>query len=220
MMSVEMLGPAAFRHSGRVIGLRPLEKVIHMAVYVAGGRLSMARLVEDVWTVPTPGSAATLRGCLSKARAKVVAAGGTAEHLSRTIKVCGGQSVVSLPDNWDVDVRVFQQRAADAGKERRPPPLARVPVTGASSRARRATALSQCREPHERRYRGLHSGIRRRTKPARLDEPARHRAPDRATRRAAATSPDRQRCCYRWPPGAAGWDWRSGSGRSARRGSG
>lgn len=116
MMSVEILGPAAFRYSGRVVELRPLEKVIHMAVYVAGGRLSMARLVADVWTVPTPGSAATLRGCLSKARAKVVAAGGTADQLSRTIKVNGGHSVVSLPDDWEVDTTAFQQRATDASK--------------------------------------------------------------------------------------------------------
>ena len=115
-MNVEIIGPAAFRYSGRTVELRPLEKVIHMAVYVAGGRLSIARLVEDVWTVPTPGSVATLRGCLSKARARMVAAGGTADQLSRTIKVSGGQSVVSLPDSWDVDASAFQQRAADTSK--------------------------------------------------------------------------------------------------------
>lgn len=116
MISVDMLGPATFRYGGQAVELRPLEKVIHMAVYVAGGRLSMARLVEDVWSVPTAGSAATLRGCLSKARAKVVAAGGTAEQLSRTIKISGGQSVVSLPDSWQVDTTAFQQHASDASK--------------------------------------------------------------------------------------------------------
>jgi DNA-binding SARP family transcriptional activator len=33
-----------------------------------------------------------------------------------TIKVSGGQSIVSLPDSWDVDASAFQQRAADASK--------------------------------------------------------------------------------------------------------
>lgn len=107
-----MLGPSVFRHLDRVIDLRPLERVIHMALYVGGGTLSMTQLAQDVWTVPTPGSAATLRGSLSKSRAKVIAAGGTAEELSRTIRLNGRESVVSLPGGWDVDIDRFRQHAA------------------------------------------------------------------------------------------------------------
>lgn len=113
-MRVDMLGPAVFRYGDRVIELRPLEKVIHMAVYLAGGTLSTGQLAEDVWTIPTPGSAATLRGCLSKARAKVVAAGGAAEQLSWTVKLGGGRSVVRVPDSWKTDIMLFQQHASEA----------------------------------------------------------------------------------------------------------
>jgi DNA-binding SARP family transcriptional activator len=114
MITAEMLGPSVFRHLDRVIDLRPLEKVIHMALYVAGGTLSMTQLAEDVWTVPTPGSLATLRASLSRSRAKVIAAGGTADQLSRTIRLSGRQSVVSLPGGWDVDIDRFRHHAAEA----------------------------------------------------------------------------------------------------------
>lgn len=114
MIRADMLGPSVFRHQDRVIDLRPLEKVIHMTLYVAGGTLSMTQLVEDVWTIPTRGSAATLRGSLSTSRAKVIAAGGTAEQLSRTIRLSGRESVVALPGGWDVDIERFRRQATRA----------------------------------------------------------------------------------------------------------
>jgi DNA-binding SARP family transcriptional activator len=64
--------------------------------------------------VTTPGSASTLRGCLSRSRAKVVAAGGTAEQLSRTIRLSGGRTLISVPDGWDVDADRLRQAAAAA----------------------------------------------------------------------------------------------------------
>jgi hypothetical protein len=111
MIRADMLGPSVFRHLDRVIDLRPLERVIHMALYVGGGTLSVTQLAQDVWTVPTPGTLATLRGSLSKSRAKVIAAGGTAAELSRTIRLNGRESVVSLPGGWDVDIDRFRQQA-------------------------------------------------------------------------------------------------------------
>lgn len=109
-----MLGPAQFWYGDRILVFRPLEKLIHIALLVAGGTLSFQQLAEDVWIVPTAGSASTLRGCLSKSRAKLVAAGGTAEQLSRTIRLSGGRTLVSLPDGWDVDTDRLRQAAAAA----------------------------------------------------------------------------------------------------------
>ena len=74
----------------------------------------MHQLAEDVWIVPSAGSASTLRGCLSKSRAKLVAAGGTAEQLSRTVRLSGGRTLISLPDGWDVDTDRLRQAAAAA----------------------------------------------------------------------------------------------------------
>src|SRR5947209_5538809 len=109
-----MLGPAQFWYEDQRLDFRPLEKLIHLALLVAGGTLSLRHLAEDVWMVPTPGSASTLRGCLSTSRAKVAAAGGTAEQLSRTIRLSGGRTLISLPDGWDVDADRLRQVAAAA----------------------------------------------------------------------------------------------------------
>lgn len=114
MIKMEMLGPAQFWYDDLRLGLRPLEKLVHIALRVAGGTRSMTELAEDVWVVPTAGSASTLRGCLSKARAKLVAAGGTAEELTRTIRLSGGRTIVTSPDHWDIDVDRFRDGAAAA----------------------------------------------------------------------------------------------------------
>jgi DNA-binding SARP family transcriptional activator len=114
LIKMEMVGPAQFWYEDRRLNFRPLEKLIHIALLVAGGTLSLQQLAEDVWVVPTPGSASTLRGCLSKSRAKLVAAGGTAEQLSRTIRLSGGRTLVSLPDGWDIDADRLRQAAATA----------------------------------------------------------------------------------------------------------
>jgi DNA-binding SARP family transcriptional activator len=111
---MDMLGPAQFWYGDRVLNLRPLERVVHIALCVAGGTLSLQQLAEDVWVVPTPGSASTLRGCLSKARSKLTAIGGSPDQLSRTIRVSGGRSLVSRPDGWDIDAERFRRVAAAA----------------------------------------------------------------------------------------------------------
>jgi DNA-binding SARP family transcriptional activator len=115
LIKLDMLGPAEFWYSDRRLGFRPLEKLIHIALYVGGGTLSLQQLAEDVWVVPTAGSASTLRGCLSRSRAKLVAAGGTAGQLSRTIRLSGGRTLVSVPGGWDVDADRLRQAAAAAG---------------------------------------------------------------------------------------------------------
>jgi DNA-binding SARP family transcriptional activator len=134
MVKLEMLGPAQFWYSDRRLDFRPLEKLVHIALLVAGGTLSLQQLAEDVWTVPTPGSASTLRGCLSRSRAKLVAAGGTAEQLSRTIRLSDGRTLVSVPDGWDVDADRLREAAAAAG-------LAYESGQFGEARARAAAAL-------------------------------------------------------------------------------
>ena len=114
MIKIDMLGPAKFWYNDLVLDFRPLEKLVHIALQVAGGTRGMAELAEDVWVVPTSGSASTLRGCLSKTRAKIVAAGGTAEELTLTVRLCAGRTVVTTPGKWDVDADRFRDGAASA----------------------------------------------------------------------------------------------------------
>jgi len=114
MIKMDMLGPTQFWYGDRMLDLPPLERVIHMALRVCGGTMSMTKLAEAVWGSPTGGSPSTLRGCLSRARAKVVAAGGTPEQLTRTQRLSGGQTLVSLADGWDVDADRFRCHAIAA----------------------------------------------------------------------------------------------------------
>jgi DNA-binding SARP family transcriptional activator len=114
MIKIDMLGPAKFWYDDLVLDFRPLEKLVHIALQVAGGTRGMAELAEDVWVVPTSGSASTLRGCLSKTRAKIVAAGGTAEELTLTVRLRAGRTVVTTPGEWDVDANRFRDGAAAA----------------------------------------------------------------------------------------------------------
>jgi DNA-binding SARP family transcriptional activator len=114
MIKIDLLGPAQFQYGDRVLNFRPLEKLVHIALRVAGGSRGMTELAEDVWVVPTSGSPATLRGCLSKARAKVVAVGGAADELTRTIRLSGGRTIVISPEEWDVDADRFREGAAAA----------------------------------------------------------------------------------------------------------
>jgi hypothetical protein len=114
MIKMDMLGPARIWYGDCVLDLRPLERLVHIALWVAGGTRSMSELVEDVWLVPTPGSASTLRGCLSKARAKLAAAGGTGDELTRTVRLSSGRTVVTLPGRWDVDADRFREVVAAA----------------------------------------------------------------------------------------------------------
>jgi hypothetical protein len=114
MIKMDMLGPARVWYGDCVLDLRPLERLVHIALWVAGGTRSMSELVEDVWLVPTPGSASTLRGCLSKARAKLAAVGGTGDELTRTVRLSSGRTVVTLPGRWDVDADRFREVVAAA----------------------------------------------------------------------------------------------------------
>lgn len=114
MIGMDMLGPAEFRYGDCVLNFRPLEKLVHVALRVAGGTRGMTELAEDVWVVPTPGSPSTLRGCLSRARAKLVAVGGAAEELTRTVRLSGGRTMVISPGVWDVDADRFREGAAAA----------------------------------------------------------------------------------------------------------
>ena len=114
MIKIDMLGPAKFWYGDLILDFRPLEKLVLIALQIAGGTRGMAELAEDVWVVPTPGSASTLRGCLSKTRAKIVAAGGTAEELTRTVRLSGGRTVVTTPGQWDVDADRFRDGAGAA----------------------------------------------------------------------------------------------------------
>jgi DNA-binding SARP family transcriptional activator len=74
----------------------------------------MGELAEDVWGVLTSSSLVTLRGCVSRPLRKVVAAGGRAEDLSRTVRVGYGRTRVCLSDAWDVDADHFQHDAEAA----------------------------------------------------------------------------------------------------------
>ena len=98
---------------------------MHIALRVAGGTRGMTELAEDVWVVPTPGSASTLRGCLSKARAKLVAAGGAAEELTRTVRLSGGRSIVTSPPSGTL---------TRTGSGTGPPPLTPPTMRGSSAR--------------------------------------------------------------------------------------
>jgi hypothetical protein len=51
MIRVNMLGPAEFWYRGDLLGLRPLEKEIHIVLWLAGGTLSMQELAEEIWRV-------------------------------------------------------------------------------------------------------------------------------------------------------------------------
>jgi DNA-binding SARP family transcriptional activator len=114
MIRMDMLGPAQFWYEERVLEFRPLERLIHMVLLVCGGTMTTTALAEAVWGSPTEKSVVTLRGCLSKARAKVTAAGGTPEQLSRTRRMSSGQTVVSLTHGWDIDTDRFRQHATAA----------------------------------------------------------------------------------------------------------
>lgn len=116
MIKMDLLGPSEFWFERRVLDLRPFEKLVHIALHVAGGTLSMTQLAEALWVVPTTASAVTLRGYLSKSRAKLVAAGGTPEQLTRTTRLSGGRTLVSLANGWDIDAHRFRQRAAAASQ--------------------------------------------------------------------------------------------------------
>jgi hypothetical protein len=106
--------PSEFWYDGQILSFRPLEKVVHIVLHVYGGTMSMTELAEAIWVVPTTASANTLRGCLSKARAKLVAAGGTPDELSRTKRRSGGRTLVSLTDGFDIDANRLRRCAAAA----------------------------------------------------------------------------------------------------------
>jgi DNA-binding SARP family transcriptional activator len=114
MIKLDMLGPAQFWYGDSLLDFRPLEKLVHIALRVAGGTRGMAELAEDVWVVPTAGSASTLRGCLSKARGKLVASGGVAHELTRTARLSGGRTIVISPGQWDIDADRFRDGAGAA----------------------------------------------------------------------------------------------------------
>ncbi|HZR54607.1 MAG TPA: bacterial transcriptional activator domain-containing protein [Streptosporangiaceae bacterium] len=120
MIRVNMLGPAEFWYQDQLLALRPLEKQMHIVLWLAGGTLSQPALAEEIWRVPSPGSANTIRSCLSKSRKQVVAIGGTTADLSRTIRLSGARTHVQLRGSWDTDVDRFrsdveQAREAYAG---------------------------------------------------------------------------------------------------------
>jgi hypothetical protein len=114
MIKMDMLGPAQVSYGDCVLDLPPLERLVHIALRVAGGTRSTTELIEDVWPVPTPGSAGTLRGCLSRARAKLAAAGGAPDDLTRTVRLGIGRTVVTSPGQWDVDAERFCELVAAA----------------------------------------------------------------------------------------------------------
>jgi DNA-binding SARP family transcriptional activator len=108
MIKMDMLGPCQLWYRDRLLDLPPLEKVIYIALHVVGGTRSMEELAQDIWVTPSPASARTLSSCLSRSRHSVVAAGGTAEQLSRTIRRGAGRTLVRLGDGWDVDADRFR----------------------------------------------------------------------------------------------------------------
>jgi DNA-binding SARP family transcriptional activator len=115
MVKMNALGPAQFWYRDVVLKFRPLEKLMLIALWLNGGTRSATELTEDIWIAPTRGSSSTLRGCLSKARARVVAAGGSADELIRTIRLSGGRTFVTLPpEGWAVDIEQFRDSAVSA----------------------------------------------------------------------------------------------------------
>jgi DNA-binding SARP family transcriptional activator len=116
LIKVVMLGPTEFRYGDRLIDLPPLEKLIHIVLWLAGGTLTMKELAAEIWSVPSSGSASTIRGCLSRSRKKAVTAGAHTDEMSRTILVRGGRTRIRLPGTWDTDVDHFR-RTAEAARE-------------------------------------------------------------------------------------------------------
>lgn len=115
MIRMDALGPAQFWYNDVVLDFRPLEKLMLIALWLNGGIRSATELAEDIWIAPTRGSSSTLRGCLSKARAKVAAAGGSPDQLTRTIRLSGRSSLIALPaDVWTVDITQFRDGAGSA----------------------------------------------------------------------------------------------------------
>jgi hypothetical protein len=114
MIRMDMLGPSQFWYEDRILDFRPLERLIHIVLCIYGGTMSMTGLAEAVWGSPADRSPSTLRGCLSKARVKVVAAGGTPEQLTRTRRMSGGQTHVLLTDGWDIDTDRLRRHDAAA----------------------------------------------------------------------------------------------------------
>ena len=114
MIRVNMLGPAEFWYEDRLIALRPLEKQLHIVLWLAGGTLSQRALAEEIWRVPSPGSANTIRSCLSKSRRQMMATGGTAADLSRTIRLNSAQTHIQLPGSWDTDIDRFRRGVEQA----------------------------------------------------------------------------------------------------------
>jgi DNA-binding SARP family transcriptional activator len=114
MIKMDMLGPSQIWYRDKLLALTPLEKVICIALHVVGGTRGMTELAQDIWLTPSHASASTLSSCLSRSRHRVVAAGGTAEQLSRTIRRNGGRTLVRLGDDWDVDADRFQEGTAAA----------------------------------------------------------------------------------------------------------
>jgi DNA-binding SARP family transcriptional activator len=114
MIKVNMLGPAEFWYQDRLVPLRPLEKQIRIVLWLAGGTLSQRALAEEIWRVPSPGSANTIRSCLSKSRRQVVASGGTAADLSRTIRLSSARTHIQLPGSWDTDIDQFRRGVEQA----------------------------------------------------------------------------------------------------------
>jgi DNA-binding SARP family transcriptional activator len=111
-----MLGPSEFRYGDQLIDLPPLERLIHIVLWLAGGTLTMQELAAEIWSVPSSGSASTIRGCLSRSRRKAVNAGACADEMSRTILVRGGRTRIRLPGTWDTDVDQFRRTAEAANK--------------------------------------------------------------------------------------------------------
>lgn len=114
MIRVNMLGPAEFWYQDRLLALRPLEKQIHIILWLAGGTLSQQALAEEIWRVPSPGSANTIRSCLSKSRKQVLATGGAAADLSRTTRLSGARTHIQLPGSWVTDVARFRSGVEEA----------------------------------------------------------------------------------------------------------
>lgn len=114
MIKMDMLGPSQLWYRDCPLALPPLEKVICIALHVVGGTRSMKELAQDIWVSPSPASVRTLSSCLSRSRHRVIAAGGTAEQLSRTIRRGNDQTLVCLGDGWDVDADRFHDGIAAA----------------------------------------------------------------------------------------------------------
>ncbi len=114
MIKATMLGPARFWYGEHLLDLSPLERQIHIVLWLAGGTLSMHELATEVWDMPSPGSASTLRGYLSRSRKKAIAAGATAADLTKTIPARDGKTRIHLSGSWEVDIDRFRDDAQAA----------------------------------------------------------------------------------------------------------